>query len=96
VSIVSDSSCLLFQSVPNLSVGLSNTLDLFFLLDGITVSRLLRGIGEFVGNALSNGLAVTECRVTGTLADHGEGDVHTTERRNINGLALDLASLKKK
>jgi hypothetical protein len=48
-----------------LSVGLSNTLELILLLDGVAVGRLLRGVDELISQALSDGLDVSESGLTG-------------------------------
>ncbi len=75
-----------------LSVGLGNALNLVLLLDGVRVLVLGGGVDDLVGEALSNGLEVTERGVTSTLGHEVNSLVDAAERRNINSLATDNTS----
>lgn len=77
----------------NLSVGLGDTLDLLFLLEGEAVGGLLGGVDDLIGEALGDGLDVSEGGLARALAEHADGDVHTTERGNIDRLTLDVTAL---
>ena len=81
------------QEEDNLSVGLGDTLDLLFLLEGEAVGGLLGGVDDLVGEALGDGLDVPEGGLARALAEHADGDVHTTERGNIDRLTLDVTAL---
>ena len=49
-----------------LTVGLGDTLQLILLLDGVRVGGSLGGVDELVGQALSDGLDVTEGGLAGS------------------------------
>ena len=51
-----------------LSVGLGHSLQLVLLLDGVAVGRSLGGVDQLIGQALGNGLDVTEGGLTSTGA----------------------------
>ena len=51
-----------------LTVGLGDTLELVFLLDGVAVAGSLGGVDQFVGQALGDGLDVTESGFPGSGA----------------------------
>merc|ERR1719296_523406 len=69
------------------AVGFGHALDLILFLDGIAVGRFLRRIHDLVGQALCNGLDVSEGAVASTCADEVDRLVDTTQRRNIDSLA---------
>jgi len=76
----------------SLTIGLSNTLQLILLLDGIRVAASLGGVDELFGQALGNTLDVAEGGLTGTNCKKSDGLVDAAERGNINGLATDGTS----
>ena len=72
-----------------LTVGLGNTLQLVLLLNGVGVGRALGGVDKLVGQALSNGLHVTEGSLARTGGQEPDGLVDTTEGSDIDGLTTD-------
>ena len=48
----------------HLSIGLGDSLNLVLLLDGIAVRRVLSSVHELISKALSDGLDVTESRLS--------------------------------
>merc|ERR1711874_12135 len=73
----------------HLTVGLGNTLNLVLLLDGVAVRRTLCSVDELISKALSNGLDVPECGLTGASGQQVDGLVDTAKRGDIDGLATD-------
>ena len=74
------------ENVDILAVHLSNTLDLVLLLDGIAIGGSSSGVDDLVSKALSDGLDITEGRLTSTSGHQVDGLVHATEGRDIHGL----------
>src|SRR5512142_939347 len=70
----------------HLSVGLGNTFQFILLIDGIRVRRTLSSVDQFIGQAFSNGLDVSEGSFAGTGAQQPNSLVDTTEGRYIDGL----------
>lgn len=73
----------------NLSVSLSDSLNLVLLLDGERVGALLGTVHDLISEALSSRLDVSEGRVTGTLSDESNSLVDSSQRRNVDGLSSD-------
>jgi hypothetical protein len=76
----------------NLTVGLGNTLNLILLLDGIRVGRSLGGIDQLIGQALCDGLDVTERGFTCSSGQEPDSLVHTAKWGHINRLATNNTS----
>ena len=80
-----------------LSVGLSHTLNLVLLLDGIAVRRALRRVDQLISQTLRHRLDVAErslaslylilSRRAYTLGDQAQSEAHTAEGRHIHSLA---------
>ena len=62
-----------------LSVGLSDTLKLVFLLDGVAVGASLGGVDELIGQALGDALDVTERSLPGAGAEEPDSLVDAPE-----------------
>jgi len=75
--------------VERLSVGLGDTFQFVLLLDGETVAGALGGVHELVGEALSNGLDVSEGGVLGASCDEPDGLVDTSHWRDVASLSSD-------
>mmetsp|Transcript_1757 Transcript_1757/g.6322 ORF Transcript_1757/g.6322 Transcript_1757/m.6322 type:complete len:219 (-) Transcript_1757:398-1054(-) len=77
------------MALPPLTVRLRDTLDLVLLLDGVRVRGPLGSVDELIGEALGDGLDVTEGSLAGAGGDQVDGLVHAAERRDIHSLATD-------
>ena len=62
-----------------LSVGLSDTLQLVLLLDGVAVAAALGSVDQLFSQALSNALDVSEGGFAGTNGEEGDGLVDPAE-----------------
>jgi len=78
--------------VTHLSVRFGDTFEFVLLLDSIRVGRSLGGIDELIGQALGDGLDVTESGFTSTSAQKPDSLVDTSEGRDIDGLTSDSTS----
>ncbi len=76
-------------AVTNLSVGLGDSLNLILLLDGERVGGFLGAVHDFVGQALSTRLDVSEGAVSSTLSDQRESLIDSSKRRDIDSLSSD-------
>jgi len=56
-----------------LSVRFGDTLEFVLLLDGVAVRAALGGVDQLVGQALGDGLDVTEGGLTGSSAQQPDG-----------------------
>mmetsp|Transcript_16199 Transcript_16199/g.29129 ORF Transcript_16199/g.29129 Transcript_16199/m.29129 type:complete len:207 (-) Transcript_16199:37-657(-) len=70
-----------------LTVGLGNTLDFVLLFDCVAIVLVLRSVYDLVSEAFGNGLKTAERSKTSTSGHHVNGDVHPTQRRDIDGLS---------
>lgn len=75
------------RKASDLTIGLSNTLDLILLLDGVTVGRSAGSVDDLISQALSNSLDVSERRLSGTGGHQVDSLVGSAERRNIHSLS---------
>lgn len=71
----------------SLSVRLGNSLQLILLLDGIRVGRSLSSVDEFLSQALSNGLDVSERSLSSTNGQQSNSLVDSSQRRDIDSLS---------
>lgn len=55
-----------------LTVGLGDTLELVFLLDGVRIARALGGVDQLIGQAFSDRLDVAEGRLARARAQQPE------------------------
>ena len=76
----------------DLSVGDGNSLQFVSLLEGIRVWRFFGSVDQLVSQALSNGLDVTEGRLTSTSTQEPDGLIDTSQWRNVDSLTSDGTS----
>ncbi|QBM90592.1 hypothetical protein METSCH_F01760 [Metschnikowia aff. pulcherrima] len=72
-----------------LTVRLGNSLQLVLLLDGVRSRRALGGVDQLLGQALGNGLDVSERSLSGTDGQQGNGGVDSSQWRDIDSLSSD-------
>lgn len=72
-----------------LSVRLGDSLKLVLLLDGIRVGRALSSVDELLGEALGNGLDVSEGSLSSSNGQERDSLVDSSERRHIDSLSSD-------
>ena len=75
-----------------LSVGLSDSLNLVLLLNGVRVGALLGAVHDLVSETLGSGLYVSESTVSSTNSDQGQSLVDTSKGRDINRLSSNNTS----
>mmetsp|Transcript_1753 Transcript_1753/g.6310 ORF Transcript_1753/g.6310 Transcript_1753/m.6310 type:complete len:299 (-) Transcript_1753:325-1221(-) len=80
------------MALPPLTVRLRDTLDLVLLLDGVRVRGPLGSVDELIGEALGDGLDVTE----GSLAGAGGDQVDGLQRRSQSAARPTMPNCKKK
>merc|ERR1740128_155174 len=69
-----------------LTVRLGHTLEFVLLLDGVTVAGSLGGVDQLVGQALGDGLDVTESSLPGSGAQQPDSLIDPPKGRDIDGL----------
>lgn len=75
--------------IPRLTVSLRHALELILLLDGVRVGGTLRGVDQFVRQALRDGLHVTKRGFARAGGDEPDRLVHATQRRHVDRLAAN-------
>mmetsp|Transcript_36978 Transcript_36978/g.55876 ORF Transcript_36978/g.55876 Transcript_36978/m.55876 type:complete len:255 (-) Transcript_36978:22-786(-) len=76
----------------HLTIGLCHSLNLILLLDGIAVGGLLGSVHDLIGQALRNGLDVSEGAVASTGAQQVDGLIDASQGGDINRLTTDNTS----
>jgi len=77
------------SSSTSLTVRFGDTLQLILLLDSVAVGRSLGGIDQLVSETFSNGLDVSESRLSCASDEKPNGLVDATQRRHVDRLTTD-------
>ena len=88
-SLQTKQSTIIIEQDFNLTVGLSNPLELVLLLNSVAVSGVAAGVDEFISKALGDGAGAPEGSLPAALGEEAEGLVDSPHWGNIASLTTD-------